>query len=477
MNGDAAELTAAQLDRAIGAVIGMAVGNALGSGYAFAPKPHPADIHMRAGGLGPYTAGEWADDTAMAMPILEVLAAGGDLLSRAAQDQVAARWVAWVRTAKDVAPIISDVLRAYDRSVGAESLRRAATVLHTAGTAASGNGSLMRTTPITLGYLHDEAGLALAARTYSDLTHGNPEAAEACILWNLAQRRAILDGRFDVRAGLSSLPANRARDWDEIISTAEAGLPQDFAIRNGWGAQMVQTVCSAITHCEASGPGHFEETLRLVVSSGGDTPTSAAVAGSLLGARWGLSAIPLEWRRRIHGWPGMRDAELMRLAWQAVTGKGWPVEFAIPPMSIPPVVHPDDAGVLLGGVRGLRPLPSRIDAVVSLCRLGELQVPSPPVADEDHINVWLIDSDNPADNPNLSLVAEQAVGMLMELRAEGRAVYLHCDDGRSRTPFIASLYGARLTDTPARDVLREIQQAVPLARLNPVFQRMIYTFT
>jgi len=477
MKDEDAGLTAAQLDRAVGAIVGMAVGNALGSGYAFAPKPHPAEIHMRSGGLGPYTAGQWADDTAMAIPILEVLATGEDLLSRPVQDTVAAQWAAWVRTAKDAAPIISDVLKAYDPGAGAESLRRAAAVLHAAGTAAAGNGSLMRTTPITLGYLHDEAGLALAARTYSDLTHGNPEAAEACILWNLAQRHAILEGRFDVRVGLGSLPANRASRWEETIGTAEAGLPQDFAIRNGWGAQMVQTVWSAITHSDVTGPGHFEETLRLVVASGGDTPTSAAVAGSLLGARWGVSAIPLEWRRHIHGWPGLRDADLQRLAWQAATGKRWPAQFDLPPMSIPPVRHPEDRDILLGGARGLRPLPDEIDAVVSLCRLGERQVPSPPVADADHINVWLIDSDNPADNPNLTLVAEQTVGMLMTLREEGRSVYLHCDDGRSRTPFIASLYGARLTDHPAREVLREIQQAVPLARLNPVFQRMVYTFT
>jgi len=350
-------------------------------------------------------------------------------------------------------------------------------VLHGTGAVAAGNSSLMRTTPITLGYLHDPAGLALAARTYSDLTHGNPEAAEACILWNLAQRHTILEGRFDARAGLSSLPANRASRWDEILGTAENGLPQDFAIRNGWSTQMVQTVWSAITHTEATGPDHFEDTLRLVVSSGGDTPTSAAVAGSLLGARWGVSAIPLEWRRHVHGWPGLRDGDLQRLAWQSATATAWPAEFPIPPMSIAPVPHPDDPGVLLGGVRGLRSLPEQIDAVVSLCPLGEAQSPSPAVAETDHINVWLIDSDSPADNPNLALVAEQTLAMIMTLRAEGRSVYLHCDDGRSRTPFIAALYGARLTEAPARDVLAELQRIVPLARPNPLFQRMVYAFT
>lgn len=477
MEREAGGLTAAQMDRAIGAIVGLAVGNALGSGYAFGPKPHPMDIRMRAGGLGPYGAGEWADDTAMAMPLLEALAAGSDLLDPEVQDAVASRWAAWVIGAKDVAPIIAKVLGAFDEKDGAESLRRAAAVLHASGATAAGNGSLMRTTPIALGYLDDEPALVQAARIYSDLTHGNPEAAEACILWNVAQRHAILEARFDLRSGLVHLPAHRAEHWRRLLDQAESGMPHDFAIRNGWGAQMIQTVWSAITHDDHDGPAHFEQTVRMVISSGGDTPTAAAVAGSLLGARWGVSVIPLEWRRRVHGWPGLREIDLQRLAWEAVTRQPWPDAFRRSPMSLPAIEHPSDHGLWLGGARGLEPLPDGVDAVVSLCPLGGSQVPIPPVAAEDHVHVRLVDSEDLADNPNLDLVVEQAVGMVMVLRAEGHGVYLHCDDGRSRTPFIASLYGARLTDTPAHEVLQQIQQTVPLARPNPLFERMVYSFT
>ena len=469
-------LSPAQMDRATGAMVGLAVGNALGSGYAFQPKPHPLEVRMLPGGLGPYAVGEWADDTAMALPILHVVARGMDLLDPGTQDAVAAAWADWALQAKDAAPLIAKVMGAYEPELGAESLRQAASVLHASGSSSAGNASLMRTTPIALAFLDDPDATARAARIYSDLTHGNPEVAEACILWNLAQREAILNGRFDIRAGLDHLPTSRRETWEDLFDKAESGMPQDFAIRNGWAAQMVQHVWSAIVHCEQHGADHLEQTLRHVIAAGGDTPTAAAIAGSLLGARWGVSAIPLEWRRHLHGWPDLRDRDLIQLAAEAVTGQGWPASFAQGPLSLPPIAHPADEGLWLGGARGLRPLPGDIDAVVSLCRLGTDQKPVPPPEPQDHVRVWLVDSPDPGDNPNLEHVAEQAVAMVMNLRAEGRRVYVHCDDGRSRTPFIASLYGSRFTDAPAEEVLQAIQRLVPQAQPNPVFLRMIHSF-
>ena len=247
-------LTPAQRDRATGAMVGLAVGNALGSGYAFQPKPHPLEVRLRSGGLGPYALGEWADDTAMSLPILQAAAHGADLLEPATQDAIAAAWAGWVIGAKDTAPVIAKVLAAHDPDMGAESLRRAAVVLHASGTTAAGNSSLMRTTPIALAFLDDPRATAQAARIYSDLTHGNPQAAQACILWNLAQREAILHARFDIRAGRDFVAEESRAHWETLFAQAESGMPQDFAIRNGWGAQMIQHVWSAIVHCDQTGP-------------------------------------------------------------------------------------------------------------------------------------------------------------------------------------------------------------------------------
>ena len=56
------------------------------------------------------------------------------------------------------------------------------------------------------------------------------------------------------------------------------------------------------------------------VSLGGDTDTVAAIAGGLLGAAHGEKAIPAEWSRAVHGWPGMTGGQLADLA-QAVVVK------------------------------------------------------------------------------------------------------------------------------------------------------------
>jgi hypothetical protein len=326
---------------------------------------------------------------------------------------------------------------------------------------------------LTVGCLHQPARLAQAARALSDLTHGHPHAGDACVLLNLAQRHAVLTGEFDLSAGMDHLPGERQDHWDRVITQAEIGEPEDFAIRNGWAGQALQTVWSAITNVEVEGPEHFEQALRVVVGAGGDTPTSGAIAGALLGSRWGVSAIPLDWRRHVHGWPGLRDVDLVRLVWEVLSQRSWPRIIAEDTHAMQAVPHPLDPGVWLGGETSLRPLPPGVDAVISLCPLGHEQLPLPRPADEYHVSAWLIDSADPQDNPNLDLVAEQTVDMIERFREQGRTVYLHCINGVSRTPFIAALYGARMSTLTPCAVLQEIQQVVPHAQPNPLFQEVL----
>jgi ADP-ribosylglycohydrolase len=472
MDGGRVEAPAVR-DRAVGAMVGMAVGNALGAGYAFQPRPRPADVHMRAGGLGPYEPGEWGDDTAMAIPLLEVLGDGGSLLDTAAQDQVAARWAQWRAASKDAAPIIAQVFAGYVPELGAASLRDRAAWLHARNpSSGAGNASLMRTTPIAVGLLEDTATLCKAARTYSDLTHANPVAGDACVLWNLAQRHAIRSGESDLASGLAQIPRERQSMWERLITQAEVGSPQDFALHNGWAAQLVQTAWSAVTTCQTEGPAHFEDSLRLAVAAGGDTPTVAAVTGGLLGARWGVSAIPLEWRRVLFGWPGYRDRDLVHMVLGILEGRTWPARCHPAPPEWPAVAHPYDDGVLLGHAGCVLDLPAGVDAVVSLCELGAHESPS-AVAPPDHVDVWLEDSPDPVDNPHLDLVVEQAVDMVMRLRGEGRRVLVHSAHGRSRLPLIAAVYGARLAALPAQEVLEQLRLVLPHVRLNSAFDEFL----
>ncbi len=132
-------------------------------------------------------------------------------------------------------------------------------------------------------------------------------------------------------------------------------------------------------------------------------------------------------------------------------------------------VHPHDPGVHLGGIHALRDLPDGVDAVVSLCRIGADAAPAPGVAPGDHVEVWLVDTDDPAGNPNLDYVLHQAATTLAALRTEGRAVLVHCVAAQSRTPTLAALHATAL-GIPPTQALAEITAALPDAHPNRAFR-------
>ncbi|MBX9717809.1 MAG: hypothetical protein K2X36_03085, partial [Microbacteriaceae bacterium] len=118
--------------------------------------------------------------------------------------------------------------------------------------------------------------------------------------------------------------------------------------------------------------------------------------------------------------------------------------------------HPHDPGVLLGSIVDLDE--SDADAVVSLCRIGTAQRRA-----ADHVEVWLIDRDEPEANPNLDLVLRDAVAAIAAFRAEGKTVLLHCVAAQSRTPSVAALYAALHRGVPVEQALADVIAALPAA--------------
>ncbi|NJC71639.1 ADP-ribosylglycohydrolase family protein [Planosporangium thailandense] len=313
-----------QRDRVAGALLAAACGDALGVPYEF-KEPLRADQRpeMLGGGLGDYAPGEYSDDTQMAVCIAEVSATGADLRTEPALDRIAANFLRWEREgATDIGAQTSSVLGAVRGHAGdglAAAMRAAAAGLHQRTGRSAGNGSLMRTAPVALAYLDDPDALAEAAVAVSELTHYDPLAGEACVLWCAGIRRAVLDGTFDgVREGLDLLKPDRRDRWAGYLADAEAHQPERFR-PNGFVVPALQAAWSAIIHT-AEGPGHLENALYAAVRAGNDTDTVAAIAGALLGARWGETAVPEGWRRIVHGWPGVDAAGLVRLA--ALTAQG-----------------------------------------------------------------------------------------------------------------------------------------------------------
>ena len=169
-------LTTAQIDRACGVLLGTAAGDALGSAYEFGPPRGPElEVAMVGGGAFGWEPGEWTDDTSMAIAIAEVAATGADLLQEESLDAIVKRWYEWSLNAKDVGVQTRSVLsRAGRKGISAQTAREESAALHDRTGRTAGNGSLMRTAPVALAYLDDEAALVEAARLVSDYDNANP---------------------------------------------------------------------------------------------------------------------------------------------------------------------------------------------------------------------------------------------------------------------------------------------------------------
>ena len=270
-------------DRARGALLGLAVGDALGAAVEWLS---PDQIAARYGGplrdmvsSHLWERGEWTDDTAMAVALAESLheRGGYDV------DDAFARYALWARGGpKDIGATVARALL-HTRSA-AEAAAAAAAYHEESGGMSAGNGSLMRTAPIGIRFARDREALRAAARADSALTHHDPLAAEACvwldetIAWLICGR-----GRVDLTGPAAAAAADaRSASADQLLAEAQGAIGFVLtALRIG--------VYAAFAHDD------FEQAVVFAANLGGDADTNAAVAGSLAGARFGAAAIPERW--------------------------------------------------------------------------------------------------------------------------------------------------------------------------------------
>lgn len=353
------KLSPTQKDRAAGVLLGQAIGDALGVPYEFKPPISAGDAYMAGGGLGPYAPGEWSDDTQMAICIAQVAAEGTDLSDYEGLSQIAKRFCEWrFRGASDIGNQTAAVISAADLMLGGTTMnasmsryemdgwspafQQAAADYAAQHPKAAGNGALMRNGIVGLTRLDDRQATAAAARAVAALTHADPLVAASCVLHAEAVRVAVKEGRLDIRAGLDLLRDNERARWSEWIDEAEHKDPKSFKY-NGFTVTAFQAAWSAIFHTmsEHPTPDHVNDALQLAISIGHDTDTVAAIAGAVLGARYGVSGLRQDWRQQVHGWPGLDAHDLIRLGLQtAMAGVGQPIRDGKLAVD-----HDDEAGV------------------------------------------------------------------------------------------------------------------------------------
>lgn len=324
-------LSPAQRRRAVGSVVAAAVGDALGAPYEFQPPVADSeDIDMIGGGVLGWRPGEWTDDTAMAIVVMEASLTASDrhdLRSETAQDHIAREWYSWSLSTPDIGALTSQVMRAaadHAREQGhiaprAGDFRVAAIEADRHRTTVASNGSLMRVHAVVLPYLLSPARDAVdAIETVCRMTHVHRDSLEACVLWGMAVRHAVRTGELDLRAGVEWVPQERREQWLAHIREAEE-LPPVMFEQNGSAIGALQAAWSAIS---AAGPipeGKFAQrdcmrvALESAVRAGYDTDTVACLTGSLLGAVLGPKSVPTEWRRELSGWPDFEVEDLIGL--------------------------------------------------------------------------------------------------------------------------------------------------------------------
>jgi len=331
---------ARHLDRARGALLGLAVGDALGTTYEFERIEQPPYPALAAGpatdvvGGGPFEleAGQVTDDTQLAVCLARSLAERGGLDVA----DVAARYVAWSAHAFDIGAQTGAAIERLGQ--GDPPSSAALDVWREHGRRPAGNGSLMRTAPIAVALRGaPEHALIDAAIADSLITHADPRCALACAAFDAAIAAAIaepLDGRAlvavarralergwqrldaawagggaqgdDDRAHLARAAADLAGDLDAALGGEPDVHGEELHLHRTAG---FVRVAFRLAFWHAVHTPSWRDALVDVASRGGDADTNAAIAGALLGARDGAEAIPAAWADRVLGatQPGPAD--------------------------------------------------------------------------------------------------------------------------------------------------------------------------
>jgi ADP-ribosyl-[dinitrogen reductase] hydrolase len=276
-------------DRATGALLGLAVGDAVGTTLEFKRRDkYPPLTDMIGGGPFGLEPGQWTDDTAMALALADSLLEMDELNERDLMQRFH-RWrergdYSCTGECFDVGNATSAAISRWERTgnpiAGSTDPRSA------------GNGSLMRLAPVAIRFWRDRERLRDAAARQSRTTHAAPEAVDACVLFAEMLADAI-EGwpRSEVLRNRSGEFAGRI---GSIAGGAWRGKERRDVYASGYVVHSLEASLWSVGRT-----GDFRNAVLTAANLGEDADTTAAITGQLAGALYGASGIPPEWRDRI----------------------------------------------------------------------------------------------------------------------------------------------------------------------------------
>jgi ADP-ribosyl-[dinitrogen reductase] hydrolase len=287
-------------DRRAGCLLGLATGDALGTTLEFSrPGSFKPMTDMVGGGPFRLEAGQWTDDTSMALCLAtSLIECGFDL-----RDQIE-RYVRWWKqgyfsstgSCFDIGNTVSSALRDF--------MRTGEPVSGSTDPYSAGNGSIMRLAPVPLFFENADYCIHFSGES-SRTTHQAPAAIDACrylggILWGLLHGAS----KDDVLAPMYHPSGLVWTDLDPAIAEIAMGSFKEKeppGIRGtGYVVASLEAALWAFHKSES-----FEEGALLAVNLGEDADTTGAIFGQIAGAFYGKSGIPGRWLEKLH------DMELM----------------------------------------------------------------------------------------------------------------------------------------------------------------------
>ncbi len=289
-------------DRQRGALIGLAVGDALGAPVEFQPPQSFMPVtDFNWGGPFGLEPGQWTDDTSMALALADSMAQSDwDL------DDQLRRYLSWYQTGEysvtgqcfDIGFTTAAALRRFQQ---VQDARRSGDPAEHS----SGNGSIMRLAPVAIRYadlfpdsIDKLAGLAAES---SLTTHASPQCLSACRYMALLlvglihgiDRRELLDPAWPPLQRLrESEPLHR--EIEMIVSGSYRDKQPPEIQGSGYVIQCLEAALWAFHDAT-----DFREAVLRAVNLGDDADTTGAVCGQLAGACWGESGIPSTWLQRL----------------------------------------------------------------------------------------------------------------------------------------------------------------------------------
>lgn len=273
-----------------GCLLGLAVGDALGTTLEFKPPGSFEPITDMLGG-GPFglQPGQWTDDTSMALCLATSLVERGGF---DAHDQMR-RYLRWYREG-----YLSSTGRCFDigntvRAALERFERDGEPMAGCSDPHSAGNGGLMRLAPVAMAWALQAPETSHFAAEATRTTHAAAEALDASRLFATQLRHALNgEDRHIILVG------HRARVSAPAIVEIARGEPEAWQAAGIRGTGYVVDSLRAALWCFAT-TDSFEHAVLKAANLGDDADTTAAVCGQLAGAYYGVQAIPPRWRERI----------------------------------------------------------------------------------------------------------------------------------------------------------------------------------